>query len=146
MKGLVTIKLKHTDGDVLTWKARRHPRPIDAWVLTDHDRYDRVLESTWAMSVPRIRMIASNHGCEITTAMGDEVEAENDNDHIFDGFCHRPYDEKIDGWRRTQTAGTDHPVVEVARQIIDMAEEIDRLRHRLWEWEQGHRTTDHPNG
>ena len=58
-------------------------------------------------------------------------------DYIFDGFCHRPYDEKLDGWRNTQIGFDEFPILDMAQQIIEMGREINRLRRLVWEHEHG---------
>lgn len=68
--------------------------------------------------------------------------------YVFDGYCHRPFEEQLDGWRRTQIAPGEYTVVDIANQIVDMAMEINRLRRENWElvknrgvrdamWQQG---------
>lgn len=47
----------------MTWVCTgRKPRRLDAWMLEDHEGCVRTLESTWADSVPCIRMILENYG------------------------------------------------------------------------------------
>lgn len=55
---------------------------------------------------------------------------------VFDGFCHRQFNESLDGWRRTQIRPGDFSAVDLAFQIIEMADEINRLRREIWELKQ----------
>ena len=55
-------------------------------------------------------------------------------DYIFDGFCHRPYNENLDGWRNLMITN-EYPVVDFAHQVIEMAQEINLLRRKVWELE-----------
>lgn len=50
--------------------------------------------------------------------------------YLFDGFCHREYDEKIDGWMNEQKLETR--AVMLAREIIDQHAEINKLRRENW--------------
>jgi hypothetical protein len=53
------IRLKDHDGKPHVWDVTRR---FNAWELTDHDGYLRVLEPTWIQSVPRIKLCADNYG------------------------------------------------------------------------------------
>lgn len=55
-------------------------------------------------------------------------------DYLFDGFCHRPYNENLDGWRNLMITN-EYPVVDFAHQVIEMAQEINLLRRKVWELE-----------
>ena len=61
---------------------------------------------------------------------------------VFDGFCHRQWNESLDGWRRSQIQPGEFPVLEMAHQIIDMAAEINRLRRQVWELQQEKKMRD----
>jgi hypothetical protein len=59
----------------------------------------------------------------------------DDNNYIFDGFMHRPFNDDLDGWRNEML---DPPeVVEMARQILDLYNEVNRLRRENWELRKG---------
>lgn len=51
-------------GERFKWAFWRDPRKPAHWMLRDHEGYVRTLEPTWADSVPRIRLIADNYGCD----------------------------------------------------------------------------------
>ena len=58
-------------------------------------------------------------------------------DYVFDGFMHRPFDDNLDGWRNEML---DPPeVVEMARQVLDLYSEVNRLRRENWELRKGKR-------
>lgn len=61
---------------------------------------------------------------------------QDDNRTVFDGYCYRQYNADIDGWRDLSPTSLEFPIIETARQILDMAEEINRLRIRVWELEK----------
>jgi hypothetical protein len=52
---------------------------------------------------------------------------------IFDGFCHRPYIERLDGWKMEQLESDDVPSVQMARDVIALFDEVNALRHENWE-------------
>lgn len=56
--------------------------------------------------------------------------------YIFDGFCERPFDEDRDGWMNEMPTEFEFPAVQQARQILDMFEEIKRLREEKWRLEK----------
>jgi len=49
-------------GKAYRWRFWRDARPPAYWMLADHTGHVRTLETTWAESVHRIRVILSNHG------------------------------------------------------------------------------------
>lgn len=59
------IRLEDADGNKFAWSVKREIRKPASWVLKDHNGYERVLESVWAASVPRIKLIAENHGLSL---------------------------------------------------------------------------------
>ena len=56
--------------------------------------------------------------------------------YVFDGFCHRPYNPKTDGWVLTQLHVHEFPVVQIARNVLDLYDECNRLNRLAWELEQ----------
>ncbi len=70
---------------------------------------------------------------QITNSEGVDVLS----DYVFDGFMHRPFDDNLDGWRNEML---DPPeVVEMARQVLDLYNEVNRLRRENWELRKGKR-------
>ena len=58
-------------------------------------------------------------------------------DYVFDGFMRRPFDDNLDGWRNEML---DPPeVVEMARQVLNLYNEVNRLRRENWELRKGKR-------
>ena len=56
-------------------------------------------------------------------------------DYVFDGFMHRSFDDNLDGWRNEML---DPPeVVEMARQVLDLYNGVNRLRRENWELRKG---------
>jgi len=51
---------------------------------------------------------------------------------VYDGFCHRPYNEETDGWIMEQPKESEYPIVSMARDIISMYNEICELRRENW--------------
>lgn len=52
---------------------------------------------------------------------------------VFDGFCHRPYDEEFDGWMLEQPEEYEYPSIQMARDILMMFQEIQVLRRENWQ-------------
>lgn len=52
--------------------------------------------------------------------------------HIFDGFCHRPFDPAIDGWRDEMPDPKAYPSLKVASDMLEMFEELQRLTKENW--------------
>lgn len=59
-----------------------------------------------------------------------------DRDSIFDGFAHRNFDPKFDGWMNELPSIQDYPSVRNAMDVIAMFEELKTARRRIWELEQ----------
>ena len=53
------LRFQDNDGARFAWSCNKVGK---FWELTDHNGYVRVLEDVWATSVPRILLIAENHG------------------------------------------------------------------------------------
>jgi hypothetical protein len=75
MKPIAFHVIHRETGERLRWTLRREtgvywiragrkPKKIDAWMLTDHEGYQRYLESNWLDSVPLVHRHADNHGCD----------------------------------------------------------------------------------
>ena len=62
MASQMNIRLQDASGSKFKWNVVRDANKPAAWVLTDHTGYKRVLDEFWATSVPRIKLIAENHG------------------------------------------------------------------------------------
>lgn len=65
----MTLRLKDSDGKVYRWRLFRDTRRPAGWMLEDHSGYFRSLEETYALSVPKVKVIASNHGFELLHAL-----------------------------------------------------------------------------
>jgi hypothetical protein len=67
--------------------------------------------------------------------MGDETGLDNDINpsHVFDGFCHRPYNEDTDGWRTELLSESDVPSVQMAKDILMLFGEVNALRKENWQ-------------
>jgi hypothetical protein len=63
------LRLKDEVGVVYKWRVRRDARRPAAWMLEDHTGYQRTLEANWFDCVPRIRLIADNHGLSLLSAL-----------------------------------------------------------------------------
>lgn len=59
-----------------------------------------------------------------------------DGDYLFDGFCERPYNEKIDGWRNAMPDPNEYPSVRAAHDVLSMFDELGEARRRIWQLEQ----------
>jgi hypothetical protein len=57
-------------------------------------------------------------------------------DHIFDGFAHRNFEPRIDGWRNELPDVKDYPSVRNAMNTIAMFEDLCDAKRRIWELEQ----------
>ena len=57
-------------------------------------------------------------------------------DHLFDGFCHRPYDEGLDGHLRTTPKEGDYPVVMAALDTLRLFDELKAAKYKIWELEK----------
>ena len=57
-------------------------------------------------------------------------------DSIFDGFCHRPFNERSDGWMNEMPEVRNYPAVEQAQSVLDMWAEMRALRKENWELRQ----------
>lgn len=57
-------------------------------------------------------------------------------DYLFDGFAHRPYDERFDGWRNALPDPAEYPSVRAAQDVLAMFDELAEARRRIWELEQ----------
>jgi len=60
-----TLYLQGADGKPYQWHYRLEGR---YWMLTTHDNCRRTLETTWAASVPRIRLLAQNYGLRVNVS------------------------------------------------------------------------------
>lgn len=59
-----------------------------------------------------------------------------DGDYIFDGFAHRGFDAKHDGWRNELPDVNDYPSVTHAQDTLAMFQELCEARKRIWELKQ----------
>lgn len=66
MSKAIALHLKDDSGRRVLWSLYRDCRKPSLWMLRDHAGYLRTLEATYAESVPRVRMIADNHGYTFT--------------------------------------------------------------------------------
>lgn len=57
-------------------------------------------------------------------------------DYLFDGFCHRSFDESIDGWRNALPDPTLYPSVQHAQDVLAMFDELSAAKRRIWELEK----------
>ena len=55
-------------GAMVNWYIWRDAA-LNHWLLLTDDGCERVLESRWVDSVPRVRTIAENYGCTITQSL-----------------------------------------------------------------------------
>lgn len=62
MKPTAIVFTDQATGAPYKWSFWRDTR---GWLLADPDGYERYLAQTWAEAVPRIRMIAENHACNV---------------------------------------------------------------------------------
>lgn len=59
-----------------------------------------------------------------------------DGDYLFDGFAHRQFDERFDGWRNAVPDPSDYPAVRNANAVLDLFQELCEARIRIWELEK----------
>ena len=52
---------------------------------------------------------------------------------VFDGFCYRDFNEETDGYADEMPTAREFPAVEQAQGVMDMFDEIKRLRRENWE-------------
>lgn len=57
-------------------------------------------------------------------------------DHIFDGFCHRNFDEETDGWLNEVPDPRTFPSLQMAGDISKMYQRIVELTRENWELRQ----------
>ena len=70
--------------------------------------------------------------------MEKEINKKPENDvphYLFDGFCHRSYNEELDGHMKTMPRGVDYPAVQAARDVLDLFDELRAAKRRIWELE-----------
>jgi hypothetical protein len=60
----------------------------------------------------------------------------NDNDTVFDGYMHRRYDEKLDGWRNEIPNLDDYLCAQVAHDVLAMFNELREAKRRIWQLEK----------
>lgn len=60
----------------------------------------------------------------------------DESDYLFDGFAHRPFNEKMDGWRNALPDAADYPSVTAAMDTLAMFEELKSARRQIWELKQ----------
>ena len=53
-------------------------------------------------------------------------------DSIFDGFCHRNFNEAMDGWRNELPDINDYPSVLAARDTLQLFEELKTAKRDMW--------------
>ena len=59
-----------------------------------------------------------------------------ENDHLFDGFAHRCFNEAIDGWRNEMPDESDYPGVAAARDTMALFGELCEAKRRIWDLER----------
>jgi hypothetical protein len=57
-------------------------------------------------------------------------------DYLFDGFAHRPYNEKYDGWRNALPDPDDYPAVKHAQDVLALFDELAEAKRRIWHLEK----------
>lgn len=57
-------------------------------------------------------------------------------DYLFDGFAHRSFDERFDGWRNAMPDPAGYPAVQHANDVLDLFEALTAARIRIWELER----------
>ena len=65
----MTLKLIDAEGREYRWKMYRDTRRPACWMLEDHSGYVRTLESNYALSVPKVYVIAGNHDFTFKTPL-----------------------------------------------------------------------------
>lgn len=58
------------------------------------------------------------------------------NRHVFDGFCHRPFSEALDGWRDALSPAADFPCVAQAHATLDLFNALRTAEKRVWQLER----------
>ncbi len=51
---------------------------------------------------------------------------------VFDGFCHRDYNEDIDGWQDEISKGDDFFCVQQADSVIEMFHKLRAVQKENW--------------
>jgi len=52
---------------------------------------------------------------------------------VFDGFCHRPYNEDLDGWMETQPDERDYPCISQAKDVLALFHELKEANREIWQ-------------
>lgn len=65
----IALRLTDSAGQIYRWTIGKDARRPATWQLTDPAGYVRTLESNWRDSVPRVKLIAENHGLQLLTAL-----------------------------------------------------------------------------
>ncbi len=52
--------------------------------------------------------------------------------HVFDGFCHRDYNEDIDGWMHEISEASDFECVAVADSVLEMFHKLREVQKENW--------------
>lgn len=61
---------------------------------------------------------------------------------VYDGFCHRPFNEEYDGWMLEQPEINEYPAVLIAKDILAMYNEIKALRKEVWHLRKNEKLLD----
>lgn len=64
------------------------------------------------------------------------VERYKEGDYLFDGFAHRAYDERMDGWRNRMPDPAAYLCVQQAQSVLDLLDDLAEARRRIWELER----------
>lgn len=60
----------------------------------------------------------------------------DEDDYIFDGFCHRRFDPDMDGWRNAMSKPHHYPAVVNAYETLKLFEDLQEAQLRIWELER----------
>lgn len=55
---------------------------------------------------------------------------------VFDGFCHRPYDARVDGWMTRIPSRSQYPALQQAEAINKMYDDVVDREIYIWELER----------
>lgn len=51
---------------------------------------------------------------------------------VFDGYCHRPFNKKYDGWRDYMQHPAEYEIVRSANEVTHLVKQLNKAVRDLW--------------